>query len=246
MKGVILAGGNGTRLLPLTRLVNKHCLPVGHIPMIQHCVEKLVGAEITDILVVTGGEHIGGIAEYLGSGMEFGCRFTYRIQDEAGGIAQALGVAEGYIGDGETMCVLLGDNIFSLSARTIVNAYKTQRGSGDVDAMVVLCEVPDPKRFGVAQLDDKGNIVAIQEKPSVPPSSLAVTGIYFYDSSVFDVVAGLKPSARKELEITDVNNHYIARKRMGFFRMPKDSWWTDAGTHESRDRADALVRGALP
>ena len=235
MKGVILAGGQGTRLLPLTRAVNKHLLPVGEKPMLQHCVEKMLEAGILDIMVVTGGEHFGGIAEFLGSGKQFGCRITYRVQEEAGGIAQALLLAEGFPKEGESICVLLGDNIFEDSLLPLAQQFCTYGYNG---SMVVLKAVPDPERFGVATID--GNkIVKIVEKPEHPESNLAVTGIYFYDSTVFDIVRRLRPSARGEFEITDVNSAYVVRGQMRFARM--DGWWTDAGTHESYRRANELV-----
>jgi len=208
--------------------------------MIQHCVEKMQQAEIHDVLVITGGDHFGAIAEFLGSGKNFGCRFTYRVQDEAGGIAQALGLAEGFIQSNDTMCVLLGDNIFALTMKTITNAWVGRQDSAD--AMVVLKEVEHPERFGVVQFGKKGEIIAIQEKPSVPLSNMAVTGIYFYDGSVFSVIRNLKPSARGELEITDVNNFYVREKKMVYFNMVgEEQWWTDAGTHESYIHANRLV-----
>jgi len=215
--------------------VNKHLLPVGEKPMLQHCVEKMLEAGILDIMVVTGGEHFGGIAEFLGSGKQFGCRITYRVQEEAGGIAQALLLAEGFPKEGESICVLLGDNIFEDSLLPLAQQFCTYGYNG---SMVVLKAVPDPERFGVATID--GNkIVKIVEKPEHPESNLAVTGIYFYDSTVFDIVRRLRPSARGEFEITDVNSAYVVRGQMRFARM--DGWWTDAGTHESYRRANELV-----
>jgi glucose-1-phosphate thymidylyltransferase len=238
MKGVILAGGNGTRLMPLTKAVNKHLLPVGGKPMLQHCVDKMVEAGIKDIMVITGGEHLGGIAEFLGSGKDFGCRTTYRVQDEAGGIAQALALAEGFIHPGDSMCVLLGDNIFEDKLSKMVDAYAVHCLTG---AMVVLKKVSDPERFGVATISG-GTISKIVEKPEKPESEFAVTGIYFYDWRVFDVIRRCKPSWRAELEITDVNNHYVQSGQMRFVHM--DGWWTDAGTHESYRTANELVLAA--
>ena len=240
MKGVLLAGGNGTRLLPLTRVCSKHLLPVGGKPMLQHCVEKMVECGLTDILVITGGEHLGGIAEFLGSGKDFGCKVTYRVQDEAGGIAQALALAEGYVSSGEPMCVLLGDNIFESSMRPLMGAYAAQCRQG---AMVVLKVVNDPGRFGVATIGDKKKnvITKIVEKPKNPESHLAVTGIYFYDRQVFEIIRTCKPSGRGELEITDVNNAYVDAGQMRFVTL--DGWWTDAGTHESYQLANQLVMG---
>ena len=245
MKGVILAGGNGTRLMPLTKAVNKHLLPVGGKPMLQHCVEKMVEAKVGEIMVVTGGEHLGGIAEFLGSGKDFGCGITYRVQEAAGGIAQALSLAEGFVRSGESMCVLLGDNIFKSSMVPLAGTYAKQLCNG---AMVVLKQVPDPERFGVATIGIIGRgdktepgIVEIVEKPKNPKSSYAVTGIYFYDSRVFDIIRMCKPSARGEMEITDVNNLYIQARQMGHVVM--EGWWTDAGTHESYRKANELVLG---
>ena len=234
MKGVILAGGNGTRLMPLTRSVNKHLLPIGGKPMLQHCVEKMTEVGIKDIMVITGGEHLGGIAEFLGSGCRFGCKFVFRVQEEAGGIAQALGLAEGFVE--RHVCVLLGDNIFEDDLQLAVETYRRS-----YSAMVVLKEVMDAERFGVAELKD-GVIVGIEEKPKNPKSNLAVTGIYFYEKGVFDIIRTLKPSNRGELEITDVNNWYIQQRMMSYVIM--NGWWTDAGTHESYRLANRLVIGA--
>jgi glucose-1-phosphate thymidylyltransferase len=239
MKGVILAGGKGTRLMPMTKVTNKHLLPVGGKPMIQHCVEKLVEAEIRDILVVAGGDHIGHLAEFLGSGLEFGCQTTYRVQDAAGGIAQALGLAEGFIRDGESMCVLLGDNIFQDGLAVMVRDYENFL-EVEYRAMVVLNRVGDPERFGVAEVNEELNeIVSIEEKPKKPKSNWAVTGIYFYDFSVFEIVGALEPSDRGELEITDVNNAFLERGELAFHKMK--GWWTDAGTPDSYARANKLL-----
>jgi glucose-1-phosphate thymidylyltransferase len=238
MKGVILAGGNGTRLLPMTKAVNKHLLPVGGKPMLQHCVEKMTKAGINDILIVTGGNHLGGIAEFLGSGKEFGCNVTYRVQDEAGGIAQALALAEGFA-NRDSICVLLGDNIFKDSLGSLLSQYERSDCQG---AMVVLKPVPDPSRFGVAcTLGATDKVLKIVEKPKFPESSLAVTGIYFYDEQVFGIIRTCKPSDRGELEITDVNNAYIRLDQLHFTML--SGWWTDAGTPESYLRANDLVRG---
>ena len=242
IKGVILAGGNGTRLMPMTKAVNKHLLPVGQKPMLQHCIEKMTEAGIKDILVVTGGEHLGGIAEFCGSGAGFGCEFTFRVQDAAGGIAQALNLAKGFVRPGEQMCVMLGDNIFESSLSPLVDAYV----SSENGAMVVLKHVDDPERFGVPILTkvsegtNELKITQIEEKPENPATSYAVTGIYFYDEGVFDIINGLTPSDRGELEITDVNNVYIGRNDLGHVVM--EGWWTDAGTLESLEKANELVR----
>ena len=234
MKGIILAGGTGSRLLPLTKVTNKHLLPVGRKPMIFHPVEKLRGAGIEEILVVTGVEHMGDVVGLLGSGKDFGARFTYKVQDEAGGIAQALGLAENFCG-GSLMTVILGDNIFEDSLSDDVGQFSKQ-GKG---ARLLLKEVPDPHRFGVAEIEN-GRIVRIVEKPKQPKSNHAVTGIYFYDGEVFEIIKTLKPSGRGELEITDVNNAYLSRGTLshGFFR----GWWSDAGTFESLAIVTELLR----
>lgn len=236
MKGVILAGGNGTRLMPMTKAVNKHLLPVDCKPMLQHCVEKMTEAQITDIMVVTGGEHLGGIAEFLGSGRDFGCRVCYRVQDQAGGIAQALALAEGFVLPSEKMCVILGDNIFQDSLVPMARKFENHPHG----AMIILKAVEDPQRFGVATIDSD-RVLKIVEKPKSPETNLAVTGIYFFDGGVFDVIRCCKPSARGELEITDVNNVYVAARTMIHDFM--DGWWTDAGTHESYRRANVLAHG---
>ncbi len=231
MKGIVLAGGTGSRLYPLTKVTNKHLLPIGYKPMINYPIEKLVGAGIQEILIVTGTEHMGDVVSLLGSGKDFGCRFTYKVQDEAGGIAQALGLAENFAG-GDTMTVILGDNVFEDDLADAVAGYP---GEG---ASIMLKEVEDPTRYGVAELD--GNkIVGIEEKPARPKSNLCVTGVYMYDAKVFDYIRTLKPSGRGELEITDVNNHYIREGRMQFSVMK--GWWTDAGTFESLRRANELM-----
>ncbi len=231
MKGIVLAGGTGSRLYPLTKVTNKHLLPVGTRPMISYPIEKLTGAGIQEILIVTGTEHMGDVVSLLGSGKDFGCRFTYKVQDEAGGIAQALGLAENFVG-GDTMTVILGDNVFEDDLDDAVADYP---GEG---ASIMLKEVEDPTRYGVAELD--GNkIVGIEEKPANPKSNLCVTGVYMYDAQVFDYIRTLKPSGRGELEITDVNNHYIREGKMQFSVM--QGWWTDAGTFESLRKANELM-----
>jgi glucose-1-phosphate thymidylyltransferase len=234
MKGVVLAGGTGSRLFPLTKVTNKHLLPVGREPMIHHPISKLTGAGVDEILVVTGVDHMGDVVTLLGSGREFGCRFTYKVQDEAGGIAQALGLAENFAG-GSALCVILGDNIFQDSIAAYAQRFREQ-GRG---ARILLKEVPDPQRYGVAEIASDGRVVGIEEKPKRPRSSLAVTGIYFYDGGVFEAIRALKPSARGELEITDVNNAYVARGEMRHDVLA--GWWTDAGTFESLRHANELV-----
>ncbi|MBF2054033.1 MAG: NTP transferase domain-containing protein [Candidatus Sericytochromatia bacterium] len=233
MKGIILAGGTGSRLYPLTKVTNKHLLPVGSEPMIYHPLRKLVAAGISEVLVVTGLEHMGAVVGALGSGREFGCQLTYRVQDEAGGIAQALALAEAFVGS-DQMVVLLGDNIFQDDLMPFVAAYRQQA----VGARLLLKSVSDPSRFGVpAFAQDK--IVRIEEKPANPPSQYAVTGIYFYDAQVFDLIRQLRPSWRNELEITDVNNLYLARQQLGYDFL--QGWWTDAGTFSSLAQANQLL-----
>lgn len=232
MKGIILAGGTGSRLYPLTKVTNKHLLPVGDKPMIYHPIEKLTEAGIEEILIVTGTEHMGDVVNLLGSGKDFGCRFTYKVQDEAGGIAQALGLAENFAG-GEPVVVILGDNIFESSLKEAVQNYE---GSG---AQILIKEVPDPGRYGVAELQGE-KVMSIEEKPEQPKSNYAVTGIYFYDAEVFECIRTLKPSDRGELEITDVNNHYISKGAMKSSEMK--GWWTDAGTPDSYRLANKLTQ----
>jgi glucose-1-phosphate thymidylyltransferase len=243
LRGVVLAGGTGSRLFPLTKVTNKHLLPIGREPMIFYPVKKLVEAGIREILIVTGTEHMGDVVSLLGSGKEFGCEFTYRVQDEAGGIAQALGLARRF-GRGGRLAVILGDNIFESSIAPFAEAYRRQpRG-----AKVLLQEVHDPGRYGVAVTEGgeggkPGKVVRIIEKPQDPPSNLAVTGIYFYDTALYEIIAELRPSKRGELEITDVNNAYIARGELTFDVLP--GWWTDAGTFESLKHATDLVESSL-
>lgn len=233
MKGVVLAGGTGSRLFPLTKVTNKHLLPVGQAPMLWHPLWKLKEAGIEEILIVTGTEHMGDVVSLMGSGKDFGCRFTYKVQDEAGGIAQALGLAENFAGE-SPICVILGDNIFQDSLKGEVQAYE-QQGRG---ARILLKPVEDPQRYGVAEVED-GHVLGIEEKPKAPKSNLSVTGIYFYDAAVFDIIRTVKPSGRGEMEITDVNNAYIARGELTFGTF--QGWWTDAGTFPSLAHANALA-----
>lgn len=235
MRGIILAGGTGSRLFPLTLVTNKHLLPVGSKPMIYHPVERLVEAGISEILIVTGVEHIGSIVGLLKSGREFGCQFTYRVQDEAGGIAQALALAEHFAGT-ERVCVILGDNIFTDNLQSHIESYLQQPNG----AYILLKQVPDPHRFGVAELFEH-KILSIEEKPKEPKSNFCVTGIYMYDSDVWNVIRTLKPSGRGELEITDVNNAYIQKGTLGFGELQGS--WTDAGTFLSLKRANELIYG---
>jgi len=235
MKGIILAGGTGSRLFPLTKVTNKHLLPVGKEPMIFYPVKRLVEAGIGEILIVTGVDHMGDVVTLLGSGREFGCRFTYKVQDEAGGIAQALGLAENFAG-GDSCCVILGDNIFEESIAPFVEAFGKQK----MGARLLLKQVHDPQRYGVAEIEGS-RVTRIVEKPIEPKSDLAVVGIYFFDNGVFDIIKTLKPSGRGELEITDVNNHYLAAGTLQCDRL--SGWWTDAGTFDSLHAANELVTG---
>jgi glucose-1-phosphate thymidylyltransferase len=237
LKGIILAGGTGSRLYPLTKVTNKHLLPVGKYPMVFHSIYKLKEAEIQDILIVTGKDYIGDVVNLLGSGHEMGVSFTYKVQDEAGGIAQALSLAEQFVGN-DQMVVILGDNVFSDPIVDYVNKFKKQRSG----AKIFLKEVKDPNRFGVAELH-KEKIISIEEKPRIPKSSFAVTGIYMYDSSVFDIIKTLKPSERGELEITDVNTLYMHNNTLSYEILL--GWWTDAGTHESLARANELAKNII-
>jgi len=234
MKGVILAGGLGTRLHPMTRVTNKHLLPVYDRPMIYYPIQQMVHAGLTRILIVTGGEHAGDFLRLMGNGREFGLRhLDYTYQEGEGGIAEALGLAEHYA-DGEGVCVILGDNLFQKPLAPQVEAFRRQGGG----ARILLKEVDDPERFGVAELDGD-RVVGIQEKPKRPRTRWAVTGCYFYDNQVFDIIRTLEPSDRGELEITDVNNDYIDRGEMTWGAV--EGWWTDAGTVASLHRAGEMV-----
>ncbi len=238
MKGVVLAGGLGTRLLPMTRVTNKHLLPVFDRPMIYFPIQQLVHVGIDDILIVTGGNQAGDFLRLLGNGKEFGLRrLNYAYQEGEGGIAEALGLAEDFA-EGSPICVILGDNIFETPIREAVDAFRADPEG----AMVLLKEVDHPERFGVAELHE-GRVVSIVEKPSEPESNLAVTGCYIYDGRVFEIVRGLSPSERGELEITDVNNRYL---EWGTLRHHVVSgWWTDAGTIPSLHHATKLVAACL-
>jgi glucose-1-phosphate thymidylyltransferase len=233
VKGIILAGGTGSRLFPLTKVTNKHLLPVGSKPMIYYPLEQLAGAGIDEILIVTGREHMGDVVNLLGSGAEYDCHFTYRVQDQAGGIAEALGLARHFVGD-DRMVVFLGDNIFENPIRPYFTRFLEQDGG----ARILLKEVPDPHRFGVAELNGS-SIKRIVEKPQDPASNLAVTGVYMYDAKVFDFIDRLSPSDRGELEITDVNNFYAQSGALRYDVI--DGWWTDAGTFESLAHANDFL-----
>jgi glucose-1-phosphate thymidylyltransferase len=234
MKGVILAGGLGTRLRPLTSVTNKHLLPVYDKPMIYYPIECLLNAGIDEIMLVTGGDHAGDFLKLLGNGKALGIKdLHYTYQEGEGGIADALKLAQDFA-DGGKIVVILGDNIIEKNIKKAVADFFTQKSG----AKVLLKEVEDPHRFGVARLDGD-SVVEIIEKPKDPPSNLAVTGLYMYDRDVFEIAATLKPSGRGELEITDVNNAYIERGDLSYEVL--DGWWTDAGTFESLYRATCLV-----
>ena len=238
LRGIVLAGGTGSRLMPLTKVTNKHLLPVGEKPMIFYAIEKLTAIGIEEILIVTGVEHMGDVVSLLGSGNDFGCRFTYKVQDEAGGIAQALALAENFADD-HPIAVILGDNIFQANLKIYADKFLAQQNG----ARILLQQVPYPQRFGVAELSGD-RIIGIEEKPEQPKSDYAVTGIYFYDSTVFEIIKTLKPSARGELEITHVNQAYIAKNQLAYDII--EGWWTDAGTFESLNRANELVAKEPP
>ncbi|MDD4856917.1 MAG: sugar phosphate nucleotidyltransferase [Candidatus Krumholzibacteria bacterium] len=234
MKGVILAGGLGTRLYPLTKVTNKHLLPVYDKPMIFYPIRSLINAGIHDILLVTGGNNAGDFLRLIGNGKDFGlAHINYTYQQGEGGIAEALRLAE-YWSAGDRICVILGDNIIEKNIAKAVESYRRQ----EKGAKILLKEVPDPERFGVPILEGD-RVVGIEEKPKKPRSRYAVTGIYLFDGRVFEIIRTLKPSERGELEITDVNNAYIARGELTWDIL--DGWWTDAGTFESLRKATNLV-----
>jgi glucose-1-phosphate thymidylyltransferase len=234
MKGVILAGGLGTRLYPLTKITNKHLLPVFDRPMIYYPIEALIGAGIRDIMIVTGGKKSGDFLSLLGNGSDFGLKhLNYTYQKGEGGIAEALGLCEHWAA-GESVCVILGDNIIERNIARAVRNFREQK----TGAKIMLKEVHDPERFGVAELKGE-RVLSIEEKPKRPKSNLAVIGIYLYDARVFEIIKTLEPSDRGELEITDVNNWYIRDGSMTYEVL--DGWWTDAGTFESLLRAANLV-----
>lgn len=231
MRGIILAGGTGSRLFPLTKVTNKHLLPVYDKPMIYYPLQTLVNAGIKDIMIVSGRGHAGHFLELLGSGAEFGVNLTYEIQEKAGGIAQALGLAERWA-DKDAVAVILGDNIFQDDVKNDVASF----GNG---AKIFLKEVPDAERFGVAELG-RDRVISIEEKPKQPKSDYAVTGLYLYDPEVFSIIRTLKPSGRGELEITDVNNAYLKKGMMQYAILK--GYWSDAGTFDSLLRASVLVQ----
>lgn len=230
MKGVLLAGGTGSRLFPLTKVTNKHLLPIYNKPMIYYPLETLKQAGITEILIISGRDHCGDIQELLGSGKDMGVKLSYEIQEEAGGIAQALGLAEHFVGN-DTMMVILGDNIYQ---------HPIEAKSFSQGAKIFLQETHEANRFGVASLDENGMVTKVVEKPNEPETNYAVTGCYLYDSHVFNIIKTLKPSHRGELEITDVNNAYIAKGEMQSSII--NGYWTDAGTFDSLFKASELAR----
>jgi len=235
MKGVILAGGLGSRLFPLTKITNKHLLHVYDRPMIHWPILSLVEAGVSELMIVTGGSFAGAFLQLLGNGREFGLKdIHYTYQEGEGGIAEALSLAEHFL-DRDRVVVILGDNIFENSIRPTVDGFAAQKSG----ARIALCEVPDPQRFGVASLDAHKKLTGIVEKPKNPASNLAVTGIYCYDDYVWEIIHGLKPSERGELEITDVNNAYLRRGDLDYSVLK--GWWTDAGTFDSLLTANKLV-----
>jgi glucose-1-phosphate thymidylyltransferase len=238
LRGIILAGGRGTRLGELTRVTNKHLLPVGPYPMIYHPLKKLVGVGVRDVLLVSGAEHMGDFVGLLGSGRQHQCSLTYRVQDEAGGVAQALGLAEPFC-QGMRCLVLLGDNVFLDPLHDFVAAAATRPDS----AWVMLKQVGDPERYGVAELRGEA-VISLEEKPRQPRSNYAVAGIYLYPPDVFAVIRTLRPGARGELEITDVNHHYLGQGRLRHRIL--QGYWTDAGTPESLREANRLVFAQPP
>jgi len=233
MKGVILAGGKGERLYPLTKVTNKHLLPVGKEPMIYNPIKQLISCDIKDILIVTSTLHMGEIVNMLGSGEQFDVEFTYKVQEKAGGIAHALRLAEGFV-HGENIVVVLGDNIAVRSIKPyVVNFEKQKKG-----ARVLIKQVDEPSRFGIVALDEK-KVIEIEEKPDKPKTKFAIIGYYMYDDKVFDYIKNLKPSKRGELEITDVNNQYIKNNELEYDILEGE--WTDAGTMDSFHYANRLL-----
>lgn len=239
MKGIVLAGGLGTRMLPLTRITNKHLLPVYDKPMIYYPINTLVEAGINEIMIVTGGNHAGSFLRLLGNGAEFGLKgISYTYQENEGGIAEALGLAE-HFADNDKCVVILGDNILEKSIRKEVDKFAAQ----EKGARILIKESSTPERFGVVEFEED-RVKRVVEKPEDPPSKFIVTGVYMYDSMVFDMIKGLTPSKRGELEITDVNNMYIEKGLLEYSKL--DGWWTDAGTFDSLLRATNLVAGEAP
>lgn len=237
MKGIILAGGKGLRLYPLTKVTNKHLLPVGNEPMIFNPIKKLKEVGITDIMIISSTEHMGDIVGLLGSGAEMGVNFTYKVQESAAGVAHALNLAKNFA-KGEKILVILGDNITTASLKPAVeNFLKQEKG-----ARIILKRVKDPTRYGVATIDGK-NVIEIEEKPRQPKSDHAVIGYYLYDEKVFNIISQMRPSARGEYEITDVNNEYLRLGELSYEVL--DGEWTDAGTFESLLQANKIIMATL-
>lgn len=238
MKGIILAGGTGSRLHPLTSVTNKHLLPVGKVPMILHPIKKFVDSNIKNIMIVTGTEHMGDMINLLGSGKKYNCHLTYRVQDQADGIAGALKLCKDFVGDDDVI-VILGDNIFEDEIEKAIDKFKNERNNNNSLCLLNLKSVPDPERYGVAEINNN-RITNIVEKPTNPKSNYCVTGIYLYTPDVFEIISKLNLSNRGEYEITDVNMEYVKRNNciFDFF----SGWWTDAGTHESYQQANIMCK----
>ena len=234
MKGIILAGGTGSRLYPLTKVTNKHLLPVGKYPMIFYLIARMKQAGIEDIMIVSGKEHMGSVVSLLGSGHAYGLNFTFRIQDQPGGIAQALGLCQEFVKEDKCV-VMLGDNVFEDNIASFVKDFEKQNKG----AKILIKQVEDPKRYGVVELRDH-KIIGIEEKPQKPKSDYCVTGIYMYDHRVFDAIKTLKPSNRGELEITDVNNWYVKDASLSYDIL--EGWWSDAGTFQSLLNTNLLAQ----
>jgi len=246
MKGILLAGGTGSRLRPATTVTNKHLLPIYNKPMVLFPLETLVQAGVTDITLITGPEHCGAFVELLKSGNAYGCNLSYRVQEKAGGIAEALGIAHTVVGDSNCM-VILGDNIYEpiQDLQETVKEFDTAMTTFAGKAIVYAKKVPDPHRFGIVEFDADGKAISIEEKPTTPKSKYAVTGLYIYDNAVFDVVKKLKPSGRGELEISDVNSHYLHNGVLTVKRLGENHFWSDAGTPESLWVASSWYRSQV-
>lgn len=240
MKGIVLAGGTGSRLHPLTKVTNKHLLPIGEKPMVYYPIESLVASGITDIMIITGTDQVGNMLSLLGSGDNFGCQFTYRVQDRPDGVAGALSLCERFVGD-DSCTVILGDNVFSHNLREDVLEFEEK--SNNLKCRLFLKSVPDPSRYGIAKIEGE-EITMLVEKPKEYISDLCVCGIYMYDKNVFSAIRSLELSDRKEYEITDVNDFYLKNGTVTYGMLP--GMWTDAGTHTSYQRANALVNIELP
>ncbi len=235
MKGIVLAGGTGSRLHPLTKVTNKHLLPIGEKPMVYYPVESLVSSGVEDIMIVTGTEHVGNMLSLLGSGRNFGCNFTYRVQDRPDGVAGALALCEDFVGD-DSCTVILGDNVFSHNLKSDIEAFQAREAS--LKCRLFLKQVEDPSRYGIAKVEGE-KITKLVEKPQEFISDLCVCGIYMYDNNAFSAIKSLELSGRGEYEITEVNNFYLKNGEVTFGMLP--GIWTDAGTHASYQTANILV-----